>query len=60
MLFGLLTARGKIFVKWDYRATLHVAYPIPHSADALATLGARESAGMVFTLTARIFRLQHQ
>ena len=30
------------------------------SADALATLGASASAGMVLTSKAAIFRLQHQ
>ena len=30
MLFGLPTARGKIFVKWDYWASLHGMFWFQH------------------------------
>ena len=39
---------------------LPILYPNTMPADALATLGARASAGMVLTPKAEIFHLQHQ
>ena len=42
-------------------ATLHVAYTVnTMPADALVTLGAKASGGMVLTPKARILCLQHQ
>ena len=54
----LYLSRWNLLSDYNTCCVSHVANIMP--ADALATLGARASAGMVLTLKARILHLQHR